>query len=139
MPCKETTSYEGKLKFHHILVKIVDEYAKPHLEQEEEFLINSSFKKLQKKAENRYGKGDEARVLQAFELANEAHSGIRRKSGEPYILHPIAVARIVSEEIGLGTNSIIAALLHDTIEDTDLKLEDIEDRFIVKLPVLSMD
>ena len=97
--------------------------------KEEEFLINSSFKKLQKKAEDRYGKGDEARVSQAFELANEAHSGIRRKSGEPYILHPIAVARIVSEEIGLGTNSIIAALLHDTIEDTDLKLEDIEDRF----------
>lgn len=97
--------------------------------KEEEFLINSSFKKLQKNAADKYGKGDEARVLQAFKLANEAHSGIRRKSGEPYILHPIAVARIVSEEIGLGTNSIIAALLHDTIEDTDLKLEDIEDRF----------
>ncbi len=62
----------------------------------------------------------------AFELALEAHGGIRRKSGEPYILHPLAVARIVAEEIGLGPTGIAAAILHDVVEDTDYTIEDIE-------------
>ena len=58
-------------------------------------------------------------VCKAFDFANEAHKNVRRRSGEPYILHPMAVARIVVENIGLGYKSISAALLHDVVEDTD--------------------
>ena len=58
-------------------------------------------------------------IDKAFKFAREAHKGIRRRSGEPYILHPIAVATIVIQEIGLGSTSISAALLHDVVEDTD--------------------
>src|ERR1700710_868684 len=65
----------------------------------------------------------------AFEMAAEAHKTMRRKSGEPYILPPLAVARICSEEIGLGVRSTICALLHDTVEDTDITLEDVEREF----------
>ena len=65
-------------------------------------------------------------ITKAFNLANEAHKGSRRRSGEPYIMHPLAVARIVSKEIGLGSTSISAALLHDVVEDTDYTVEDIE-------------
>lgn len=65
-------------------------------------------------------------VNKAFELAREAHKGVRRKSGEPYILHPLAVARIAAEEIGLGSTGVAAALLHDVIEDTDYTYEDLE-------------
>jgi guanosine-3',5'-bis(diphosphate) 3'-pyrophosphohydrolase len=68
-------------------------------------------------------------VRKAFEVALEAHKEMRRKSGEPYIYHPLAVARIVAEEIGLGTTSIVCALLHDVVEDTDLSLEDISGMF----------
>lgn len=70
-----------------------------------------------------------ALMRKAFDVANEAHYGVRRKSGEPYILHPIAVARIATEEIGLGATSVICALLHDVVEDTDITLEDINDMF----------
>lgn len=69
------------------------------------------------------------RIRKAFDVAVEAHKSVRRKSGEPYIFHPIAVARICTEEIGLGATSIICALLHDTVEDTDISLEDIENMF----------
>jgi len=62
-------------------------------------------------------------------MANEAHHGMRRKSGEPYITHPIAVAKIAVKEIGLGTTAAITALLHDTVEDTELTLEDIKKAF----------
>src|SRR3989339_605930 len=65
----------------------------------------------------------------AFEMAANAHKTMRRKSGEPYILHPIAVAMICVEEIGLGVRSTICALLHDTVEDTDISLEDVEMEF----------
>ncbi len=68
-------------------------------------------------------------VRKAFNIALEAHKDQRRKSGEPYIYHPIAVARICAEEMGLGTTSIVAALLHDTVEDTDLTLDDVRDVF----------
>ena len=71
-------------------------------------------------------KGDSKLIRMAFNMAMEAHKDMRRKSGEPYIYHPIAVAQIAVEEIGLGTTSIIAALLHDVVEDTDVTLEDIE-------------
>ena len=72
------------------------------------------------------------RVRKAFTVATDAHKDVRRKSGEPYIFHPIAVAQICGEEIGLGATSIICALLHDTVEDTDITLEDIETMFGAK-------
>ena len=72
-------------------------------------------------------------IDKAFKFAREAHQGIRRRSGEPYILHPIAVATIVSQEIGLGSTSISAALLHDVVEDTDYTVEDIEAQFGKKI------
>ena len=68
-------------------------------------------------------------ITKAFNFANQAHKGIKRRSGEPYILHPIAVAKIVCNEIGLGSTSICAALLHDVVEDTDYTVEDIENIF----------
>ncbi|MCA6448941.1 MAG: bifunctional (p)ppGpp synthetase/guanosine-3',5'-bis(diphosphate) 3'-pyrophosphohydrolase [Chitinophagaceae bacterium] len=74
-------------------------------------------------------KGDKELVRQAFEMAANAHKTMRRKSGEPYILHPIAVAMICVEEIGLGVRSTICALLHDTVEDTDIHLDDIQREF----------
>ena len=72
-------------------------------------------------------------ITRAFNFAKHAHKGIRRNSGEPYILHPIAVARIVSEEIGLGSTSICAALLHDVVEDTEYTVEDIANLFGSKI------
>lgn len=75
-------------------------------------------------------------IEKAYHFAKEAHSGVRRRSGEPYIMHPIAVARIVSREIGLGSTSICAALLHDVVEDTDYTVEDIEQHFGPKIAQL---
>lgn len=75
-------------------------------------------------------------IERAFRFAKEAHKGIRRRSGEPYILHPIAVAKIASQEIGLGSTSICAALLHDVVEDTDYTVEDIEQNFGKKIAQL---
>ena len=72
-------------------------------------------------------------ITRAFNFAKHAHKGVRRNSGEPYILHPIAVARIVSEEIGLGSTSICAALLHDVVEDTEYTVEDISNLFGPKI------
>ena len=72
-------------------------------------------------------------IDKAYKFARDAHQGIRRRSGEPYILHPIAVATIVSQEIGLGSTSISAALLHDVVEDTDYTVEDIEAQFGEKI------
>jgi len=72
-------------------------------------------------------------IDKAFKFARDAHQGIRRRSGEPYIMHPIAVATIVSQEIGLGSTSISAALLHDVVEDTDYTVEDIEAQFGEKI------
>ncbi len=76
-------------------------------------------------------KGEEDRqlIFRAYELAFEAHKEMKRKSGEPYILHPIAVAKIVAKEIGLGTTSVVCSLLHDIVEDTDYTLEYIESNF----------
>lgn len=72
-------------------------------------------------------------ITKAFEFANKAHSGVKRRSGEPYIMHPLAVARIVVSEIGLGSTSICAALLHDVVEDTEYTVEDIEREFNPKI------
>ncbi len=74
-------------------------------------------------------KGDKRQIRLAFDMALEGHKNMRRKSGEPYIFHPIAVAQIAAEEIGLGTTSIVCALLHDVVEDTTLTLEDVEREF----------
>ena len=74
-------------------------------------------------------KGDKKTIREAFELSLEAHKDMRRKSGEPYIFHPLAVAQIAAEEIGLGTTSVVCALLHDTVEDTHISLADINHKF----------
>jgi GTP diphosphokinase / guanosine-3',5'-bis(diphosphate) 3'-diphosphatase len=75
------------------------------------------------------GKGDKKMIRLAFDMAMEAHKDMRRKTGEPYILHPLAVAQICAEEIGLGPLAIVCALLHDTVEDTHLTLEDVKNSF----------
>ena len=72
-------------------------------------------------------------ITKAFLFAKEAHKGARRRSGEPYILHPIAVARVVCGEIGLGSTSICAALLHDVVEDTEYTVDDIDNLFGPKI------
>lgn len=72
-------------------------------------------------------------ITKAFEFANQAHAGVKRRSGEPYILHPLAVARIVCSEMGLGSTSICSALLHDVVEDTEYTVEDISDMFGPKI------
>jgi GTP pyrophosphokinase len=84
---------------------------------------------LLRQLKHRLKKGDKKLVRRAFEVAADAHKHMRRKSGEPYILHPLAVARIVVEEIGLGVTSVICALLHDTVEDTEVTLKEIELEF----------
>ena len=79
--------------------------------------------------EKRVSSDDMVRIRKAFELANEAHAGQKRKSGEPYIVHPITVASIVAKELMLGANPVIAAFLHDVVEDTDYTMDDIQQRF----------
>ncbi|MDX2001037.1 MAG: bifunctional (p)ppGpp synthetase/guanosine-3',5'-bis(diphosphate) 3'-pyrophosphohydrolase [Chitinophagales bacterium] len=74
-------------------------------------------------------KGDKQQIRAAFEMSMEAHKDMRRKSGEPYILHPLAVAQIVAEEMGLGPTSVVCALLHDVVEDTEVTLEEIGKEF----------
>ena len=77
-----------------------------------------------------------AMVRKAFDLANKAHYGSRRKSGEPYIFHPLAVAKIVSGEMGLGVRSIIGSLLHDVVEDTDYTVDDIRNMFDDRIAII---
>src|SRR6201999_4311931 len=98
-------------------------------DEEEKKIILREYRALLKSLKERLKKGDKALLRHAFEIAVDAHRDMRRKSGEPYILHPLAVARIVVEEIGLGVNSAICALLHDVVEDTELTLEDMEREF----------
>ena len=78
-------------------------------------------------------RGDKTLIRKAFKVAYEGHKGMKRKSGEPYIMHPLAVARIVSQEMGLGVKSIICALLHDVVEDSEYTIEDIENLFGQKI------
>jgi GTP pyrophosphokinase len=75
-------------------------------------------------------------IQKAFDFANSAHEGVRRKSGEPYILHPLAVATVVTKEIGLGSKSIISSILHDVVEDTDYTLDDIRNLFGEKIATI---
>ncbi len=101
-------------------------------EEEEKKLILREYRALLRALKQRIKKGDKALLRRAFEIAVDAHRDMRRKSGEPYILHPLAVARIVVEEIGLGVTSSICALLHDVVEDTEVTLEDITQEFGAK-------
>jgi guanosine-3',5'-bis(diphosphate) 3'-pyrophosphohydrolase len=96
---------------------------------EENKEIAGRYRQLLKVSKWSREKGDVTIIRKAFDLALEAHKPMRRKSGEPYIYHPIAVAKIAAEEIGLGTTSIVCALLHDVVEDTDITLEEIEAQF----------
>jgi GTP pyrophosphokinase len=98
-------------------------------EEEEKKLILREYRALLRVLKQHIKKGDKALLRRAFEIAADAHKDMRRKSGEPYILHPLAVAKIVVEEIGLGVTSAICALLHDVVEDTETTLEDISREF----------
>ncbi|MDX1956200.1 MAG: bifunctional (p)ppGpp synthetase/guanosine-3',5'-bis(diphosphate) 3'-pyrophosphohydrolase [Chitinophagaceae bacterium] len=98
-------------------------------EEQEKKLILREYRALLRALKTKLKPGDRKLIRVAFEMAAEAHKTMRRKSGEPYILHPIAVAKICVEEIGLGVRSTICALLHDTVEDTDITLEDVEREF----------
>jgi guanosine-3',5'-bis(diphosphate) 3'-pyrophosphohydrolase len=97
--------------------------------EEENKEIARRYKDLLKGAYQMLTTSDKKKIRKAFDLAVEAHSSQRRKSGEPYVYHPIAVAKFVAYEIGLGVTSIVSALLHDVVEDTDYTLEDIEREF----------
>ena len=96
---------------------------------EDKALIDNAFKDLLNSIEYKTDKDDVDLIKRAFRLANDAHNGIRRKTGEPYITHPIEVAQIVATEIGLGPTSIATALMHDVVEDSDYTLDDIESMF----------
>jgi len=96
------------------------------LTDEEKAALELQFNVILKSCPRCKSKEDKALVRKAFDLANEAHQGTRRRSGEPYFYHPISVAIISAKEIGLGTTSVICALLHDVVEDTDYTLEDIK-------------
>ncbi|HCY42337.1 MAG TPA: GTP pyrophosphokinase [Prolixibacteraceae bacterium] len=95
----------------------------------EQRLIQDYYDGLMKACDRKVSDDGKVRIQKAFEFANTAHAGVKRKSGEPYIIHPLAVAKIVVEEIGLSATSIISALLHDVVEDTDYTLEDISNLF----------
>jgi guanosine-3',5'-bis(diphosphate) 3'-pyrophosphohydrolase len=98
-------------------------------EEQEKKLILREYRSLLRSLKSKLKPGDRKNIRLAFEIAADAHKTMRRKSGEPYILHPLAVARICVEEIGLGVRSTICSLLHDTVEDTDVSLEDVERDF----------
>ncbi len=102
------------------------------VEEEKREIINR-YRRILRKAKPILEPGDAKLIKKAFTIALEAHKDMRRKSGEPYIFHPLAVAEICVEEIGLGTTSIISALLHDVVEDTDIELTDIERMFSRKI------
>lgn len=102
-------------------------------EQADEKIVNDAFQELlDRYLASKHRKKVEI-ITKAFNFAKQAHKGVRRRSGEPYILHPIAVARIACVEIGLGSTSICSALLHDVVEDTDYTVEDIENLFGPKI------
>ncbi len=104
------------------------------LERERQEILNA-FRGLLRALKNR-SKEDTRIIRKAFDVAVDAHKDMRRKSGEPYIFHPIAVARICVDEMGLGATAVVCALLHDTVEDTHITLEDVEDLFGVKVRII---
>src|SRR5690554_771037 len=104
--------------------------------QEEEAMIQQEFEALLNDYLNSSHRKKVDLITKAFNFAKNAHKGIRRRSGEPYIMHPLAVARIVSSEIGMGSTSICSALLHDVVEDTDYTVEDISNLFGPKIALI---
>ncbi|OYT17274.1 MAG: RelA/SpoT family protein [Bacteroidetes bacterium 4572_77] len=105
-------------------------------EQENKEIVNLYRKIINKRDKKKADKSDVAIIRKAFNMAHDAHSGMRRRSGEPYILHPLNVALICVEQLGLGTKSIVSALLHDVVEDTDITIEQIESSFGEKIAVI---
>ena len=111
----------------YIQPKVISQY---NLDEEQEKKeIVRKYRALLRALRPKIKKGDKELLRTAFEMAANAHKTMRRKSGEPYIFHPIAVAMICVDEIGLGVRSTICALLHDTVEDTDITLDDVKDEF----------
>ncbi len=98
-------------------------------EDEDKKVILREYRSLLRCLKLKIKKGDRKLIRRAFEIAADAHKDMRRKSGEPYILHPLAVAKIVAEEISLGVTSVICALLHDVVEDTEVTLDEIKMEF----------
>jgi GTP diphosphokinase / guanosine-3',5'-bis(diphosphate) 3'-diphosphatase len=107
---------------------IFDEEDEKHIQDEYDSLVNNLLRCNKP--------GDREQIDKAFKIANEAHWNMRRKSGEPYIIHPISVAKIVNQEIGLGAKSITVALLHDVVEDTEYSLDDVKRDFDPKVASL---
>ena len=103
-------------------------------EKEDKEILNK-YRNLLRACSDKTNKKDKKDIRAAFNLAVNAHKDIRRKSGEPYIYHPIAVAHIAAKEIGLGSTSIVCALLHDVVEDTDYEIEDIQRLFGPKVAI----
>ena len=99
------------------------------ISEEEKKVILQHYRKLLNSMKLQLQKGDRRLLRLAFEVAYDAHRTMRRKSGEPYIMHPLAVAQIVAKEIGLGTVGVMCALLHDVVEDTEVTLDDVEREF----------
>ena len=91
--------------------------------------IDDCYEDFLKEVRDKFDKKRLSRIEKAFKFANAAHDGIKRKSGEPFIIHPISVAKIVAKDLGLGATSIVAAILHDVVEDTEYRLSDIKNMF----------
>ncbi|MCE5345633.1 MAG: RelA/SpoT family protein [Bacteroidales bacterium] len=110
--------------------------SKDIFDDEDRIRIQSEYDSLVNNLYRCKNPGDRDLIDRAFKVANEAHWNMRRKSGEPYVIHPISVAKIVNQEIGLGAKSIATALLHDVVEDTDYTLEEVERDFGSKIASL---
>lgn len=106
----------------------------PFQQEKDDRLIRSAYRRLLRAiGDNKLQAEDKKQIREAFEFALKAHGSQRRKSGEPYITHPLEVARICFEEMGLGPTAVIAALLHDTVEDTPIELKDVQQQFGTKI------
>jgi GTP pyrophosphokinase len=105
----------------------------PAIKEDDHLLIQRAYRQLLRTLQDKMDNVDKDQIRRAFELAADAHKTQRRKSGEPYILHPIEVAHISVDEIGLGPTAVVCALLHDVVEDTDYTLEDIKKEFGEKI------
>ena len=103
--------------------------SKAQVLQKENEMMDNAFEELLKDYLNSHHSKKTDIIRKAYQFAKTAHAGVRRRSGEPYIIHPIAVAHIACKDIGLGSTSICAALLHDVVEDTDYTVDDIKDLF----------
>ena len=127
---KKICSFQTKLVILHEICATMISEEQERIEQEQ---IQHEFDALLDDYRHTAHRQKTEIITRAFLFAKQAHNGVRRRSGEPYIMHPLAVARIVVKEIGLGSTSISAALLHDVVEDTDYTVEDIEGLFGSKI------